>query len=227
VLHTQAKYSKYKSELESAKEERKLIRMRKKNFDSGKPFSMHRFATKEEMIKRVDFVERKVKSYTDKVTNAQARIKYLKKLPNPGIASVIEDCKVDLKVKMLKRIDAAVLLRGRQYAYDLKLRRPWDGRNGRSFQKWKHEQDKIAMDKAAALEEQAAPVDDEDGHMDDDAEQERQIEQRRRAKMFANMDDEAMDMASRYKFSWSEDETSDVDGESDDEFATDETKAQK
>ena len=130
-----------KRELKEAEKEYKYIMSRSRAYDANPAaFENHRFNTMQErdaMVMDANLGMNKLQENLDKLKDNLEEVILLSKRKKKEIE---EELYFELLEKYARLAHEDIIDKGRVYARDNKLRRPWDGRNGKFYKQWLKEQ---------------------------------------------------------------------------------------
>ena len=130
-----------KRELKEAEKEYKYIMSRSRAYDANPAaFENHRFNTMQErdaMVMDANLGMNKLQENLDKYKDNLEEVILLSKRKKKEIE---EELYFELLEKYARLAHEDIIDKGRVYARDNKLRRPWDGRNGKFYKQWLKEQ---------------------------------------------------------------------------------------
>jgi Leucine-rich repeat (LRR) protein len=128
-------------ELKEAEKEYKYIMSRSKAYDDNPAaFENHRFNTMQERDAMVMDANLGMNKLTENLGQYKSNLEEVILLSKRKKKEIEEELYFELLEKYARVAHEKVIDEGRVYARDHKLRRPWDGRNGKFFKQWLKEQ---------------------------------------------------------------------------------------
>lgn len=136
IAITEVDIQELKKGVKQEAKEVKFAKQRVALYQRGKSFDLHRIETDEEAKQVIQQAESEFNDITESLVKAKALLKYSKAWLKCKKEVHIEECRESIRTKATSRRRKFIIHRGRSFARDQKLRRPWDGSLGLSYLQW-------------------------------------------------------------------------------------------